>query len=238
MLILSDGFCPACGKPAPVSDYLSIAEICGGHLLLDDTQSLGIFGHSPNKANPYGLNGGGILQWSRNTNKPNVIVVSSMAKAFGVPVAVLSGSDKVIRRYKEKSKVRVHCSPPSNAVIHAARHALALNRRVGDRLRKHLSRLVCHLRKLMATAGFLMKGGICPVQTFPAQSTYDAVRLYEQLLRQGVKAVLHRGTTRKRALISFLINAVHNLGDIDYLVNALIALTKRRNLEVTYEIQT
>ena len=46
-LVVADGFCPRCGRPAPVSDYLDEARRLGGSLLIDDTQALGIFGHSP-----------------------------------------------------------------------------------------------------------------------------------------------------------------------------------------------
>lgn len=105
-LIVSDGFCPSCGRPAPVSDYLSIAETFRGRLILDDTQALGIFGHSPGKYTPYGIGGGGILRWYNIIKNPNVLLISSMAKAFGVPVAVLSGSDAKVKRFILRSRVK------------------------------------------------------------------------------------------------------------------------------------
>jgi 8-amino-7-oxononanoate synthase len=57
-LIVADGFCPGCGKPAPIEAYLENARADGGLLILDDTQSLGIFGSSPSRDAPYGKGGG------------------------------------------------------------------------------------------------------------------------------------------------------------------------------------
>jgi 8-amino-7-oxononanoate synthase len=237
-LIVSDGFCPSCGRPVPLSDYLSIAEAFGGYLLLDDTQALGILGHSPSRNNPYGIGGGGILRWSNVIHNPRLLVVSSMAKAFGAPVAVLSGSKAMVSHFRERSKIRVHCSPPSNAIIHAAEHALALNKNFGDRMRQNLLRLVRRFRHLMARAGFLPKGGVFPVQTLSRSESLDPVVLHERLLSHGIQTVLHQGDASKRALISLLMNARHGLPDIDYLVNALIEMTRVNKLEVSYEIRT
>src|SRR5262245_60819733 len=40
-VIVCDGFCPACGGPAPIADYRELAVGRGGRLLIDDTQALG-----------------------------------------------------------------------------------------------------------------------------------------------------------------------------------------------------
>jgi 8-amino-7-oxononanoate synthase len=51
-IVVADGFCPACGEPAPIAAYLEIARARDGLLILDDTQALGILGHSPGRADP------------------------------------------------------------------------------------------------------------------------------------------------------------------------------------------
>ena len=47
-VVIADGYCPACGGPAPIGDYLDIVRRFGGLLVLDDTQSLGVLArHRP-----------------------------------------------------------------------------------------------------------------------------------------------------------------------------------------------
>jgi 8-amino-7-oxononanoate synthase len=82
-----------------------------------------------------------------------VLVISSLAKGFGVPVSALSGSGDVVRWFEERSETRVHCSPPSVAVIHATEHALVVNQERGDALRQLLAQLVGLIRKKLAEVG-------------------------------------------------------------------------------------
>src|SRR5262245_38188986 len=86
-VVVTDGFCPRCGRAAPLGAYLDAAERWGGRLVIDDTQALGILGRHPRPLAPYGGGGGGSLRWSKLAS-PDVIVVASLAKGFGVPVAV------------------------------------------------------------------------------------------------------------------------------------------------------
>ena len=62
-IIVADGYCPGCGRLAPIPAYAEIARHAGGYLVLDDTQALGILGEAPSRANPYGTGGGGSLRW-------------------------------------------------------------------------------------------------------------------------------------------------------------------------------
>ncbi len=90
-LVLCDGVCPGSDSQPPLADYAALAHRHGGWLVIDDTQGLGVFGHSASPAAPYGLGGGGSLQWHA-IGGDHVVVGSSLAKGFGVPVALLAGS--------------------------------------------------------------------------------------------------------------------------------------------------
>lgn len=227
-LVVSDGFCTSCGKSAPVAEYLECVRAFGGQLILDDTQALGILGHSTVSDMPYGWGGGGILRWS-NIRGPDVIVVSSLAKGFGVPVAVLSGSNAMIRRFEMESKTRVHCSPPSLAVIHAAEHALDVNHEHGDALRLRLVQLVRRFRNRLKKAGFSATGGLFPVQTLAPIPEIDARTLHQRLFQLGIRTVLRQGVNKNSPCISVLITARHTPCDIDHAVYALVhAVAKMR----------
>jgi 8-amino-7-oxononanoate synthase len=227
-VVVTDGFCPGCGQPAPLASYLENARAFGGRLVIDDTQALGIFGSSPRPGAPYGTGGGGMLAWS-NIGGPDVLVVSSLAKAFGVPVAVLAGSQTSVRSFEEKSETRVHCSPPSTATIHALEHALEANSRSGNAIRLRLAALVKHFRKSMAAAGFNFSGELFPVQTLEYPCGRAAAVLYERLRRAHIFAVL--GSTHNRSgVIRLLITAKNATRDFDYTAEKLAEASKPQAL--------
>ena len=219
-LLVTDGFCPACGKPAPLSDYLDSVRTSGGMLIVDDTQALGIFGHSPSPDAPYGREGGGTLA-QLQIGGPDVLLIGSLAKGFGVPVAVLGGSRTAVEEFAANSQTRVHCSPPAVAVIRAAEHALQVNHRSGDRLRLRLAGLVMRFRRKAAKAGFRFTGGLFPVQTLAPTSKADTLRRHESLLRRGVRTVLRQAADGGGPRISFVITARHTPEAIDRAATAL-----------------
>jgi 8-amino-7-oxononanoate synthase len=226
-LVVTDSFCPGCGKPAPLVAYLESARSYNGLLILDDTQALGIFGHAPGPQTPYGKGGGGALCRS-NMSGPDILVGSSLAKGFGVPVAVLAGSEVMLHRFTMQSETRTHSSSPSMAVIHAAMDALAVNQECGDTLRLRLAQRVRHFRTHLAETGFSATGGLFPVQTLTPLPILNAGVLHERLLRLGVRTVLRRSHNGNGPRISFLLTALHRLQDIDRAVEALTYATRAR----------
>ena len=101
-VIVADGFCALCGRPAPLSRYLDLVAPSGGYVVIDDTQALGILGRAASGRGPYGVGGGGSPRWQA-ISSPHLIVGSSLAKAFGVPLASLCGSARLIRHFDEES---------------------------------------------------------------------------------------------------------------------------------------
>jgi 8-amino-7-oxononanoate synthase len=213
-VVVADGFCPGCGHLSPLPGYLDLIRKRGGYLVLDDTQALGILGHSPGVGSPYGKSGGGSLRWSRASSS-QIIMVSSLAKGFGVPVAVLSGSRIWIERFESQSETRLHTSPPSTAVFHAAGHALAVNRARGDALRSRLAYLVRQFRKHLSTCDLSTIGSSFPVQILRRIPKLDAQRVHSRLLDLGIHAVLHRPRCKRGVALSFLITALHRFADIE-----------------------
>ncbi len=205
-VILADGYSPGSGNWPPLTAYARIAAAGAGFLVLDDTQVLGLFGPGGGGSVPHhGLAG------------EHVIVGASLAKGFGVPLAVLAGSRAVLQRFDACSQTRTHASPPSVAVIQAGRHALAVNHQSGDALRQRLWQRIAQLQQGLAHAGIACRGGRFPVQTLllgPAGRT-----LHAALARRGIDTVLQAsGAT---TLISFLLRADHRSCDVDRAVAAL-----------------
>jgi 8-amino-7-oxononanoate synthase len=221
-LIVTDGFCPSCGRVAPLGEYLALARNWGGLLVADDTQALGVLGHSPSAQMPFGYGGGGSLRWS-GTSGPEALVFASLAKGFGAPIAVLAGSRERVRDYEGKSLTRVHCSPPSIATLRATEHALACNRREGDARRSTLLTLVQRFRRGLSVVGVATGHGLFPVQTIQSSPGMSAPTLHRRLAERGVRAVLHRGENGSPR-VSFLLTARHTPDEIDAAASTINAV--------------
>jgi 8-amino-7-oxononanoate synthase len=219
-LVVVDGFCPPCGRAAPLPGYLEAARRFGGRLIVDDTQAFGVFGRRSTLAASWGCGGGGSLAW-HGIGGSDVIVIASLAKGFGVPVAFLGGSAATVHRFDDRSATRVHCSPPSVVVTMAAARALAVNRRCGDAIRAHLAGLVRHFRHRLAEIGWPAAGDLFPVQMLVSVPSVDLVRLHTQLERAGISALLLRGHDSGAPRLAWVITARHHRVDLDRAADAL-----------------
>src|SRR5262249_47826617 len=150
-----------------------------------------------------------------------LIIVSSLAKAFGVPVAMLGGAQDMIATFEHRSATRTHCSPPSAAVIASAGHALSVNKNCGDTLRLRLAQRVTHLRRRMRLLNLVERGGLFPMQVVSLPDGVNAGALHEALLKRGVQTVLHRKENGTGARISFVITARHTFNEIDRAMDRL-----------------
>ncbi|MDD1615716.1 MAG: 8-amino-7-oxononanoate synthase [Methylococcaceae bacterium NSP1-2] len=222
-VVVTDGFCPACGKLAPIHDYLTIVRHFRGLLVLDDTQALGILGEQLGTKAPYGFGGGGTLRWS-GVSGSDILVGASLAKGFGVPIATLAGSEFMIQQFIRLSDTRVHCSPPSVAVIQAAEHALVVNQTQGNRLRQQLAQRIRQFREGLRLIGLASIGGWFPVQTLHGIIGTAAVRLHQQLAQRGIQTVLSQPRNATQARLSFLITARHSVMEIDRCIEMLDVL--------------
>lgn len=230
-VIVTDGVCPARGRTAPVTDYLAALDRYGGCLIMDDTQGLGILGLSPTPCMPYGHGGGGTLRW-HGVRDPRVWVVSSLAKAFGVPMAVLAASQHRIECFARRSETRVHCSPPCAVTFLAATQALAINHQKGATLRQRLLTRVQRFRAGLADSGLTPDGGMFPVQTLSAVSSHGIVPLHRALLGRGIHTVLQQLRNGRTPRLSFILTARHRDADIDAAIDVITNTTQYvRHLE-------
>jgi 8-amino-7-oxononanoate synthase len=218
-IVLTDGLCPSCGRVAPVADYLEEMRHMDGLLVIDDTQGLGVLG-SPAPGAPYGLGGGGVLRWTA-TPPDGVLVVASLGKALGVPVAVVAGGSAIVGRYAAGSETRVHCSPPSAAHVAAAAHALRANRERGDALRTRLAGLVRAFRRGVADRDVDLAPGLFPMQTIRRVRGASMTGLQQRLAAGGVRAVAHTACDGGTPALSFLFRATHTAVDVATAVDAL-----------------
>jgi 8-amino-7-oxononanoate synthase len=215
-VVLADGYTPGVG-PAPVRAYLENARERGGLLVLDDTQALGLLG----------AEGGGSLR-EHGVGGTDVVLVSSLAKGFGAPIAALSGAHALVRHFEAHSATRVHCSPPSIAALRAAARALEINERCGEGLRRRLAAVVRRLRNGLAGAGLHPRGGLFPVQVLGPPDVPDPAQAHERLRQLGVACVLRRDALGGPPELAFVLTVRHAPSDVDRAVAAVVHATGAR----------
>jgi 8-amino-7-oxononanoate synthase len=214
-LVVSDGVCPGCGGMAPLGAYLELVGERDGLLLIDDTQALGVLGRRDGPdGGPYGAGGGGSPAWA-GVGGPRLVVVASLAKGFGVPLAVTAGERRLVGRLAAGGPAREHASPPSTADLRAAEHALAANQRIGEERRRRLAALVGRLRRALARRGIGGGGGGFPVQSLPVMPPGTAARVAAALAARGVRGVLHRPRCLPGATVTLLVTAGHTPAAVD-----------------------
>ena len=219
-LVVTDGLCPDCGRVPPLDRYLALVEERGGWLLVDDSQALGLLGRDPRPEKPYGQGGGGSPTFL-GISSPRLLLVSSLAKSFGVPLGVLAGTGEAVGSFLRRSETLVYSSPPSVAAVRAAEAALAINRERGDRLREQLAERVRRFRNGLRELGLEAAGGLSPVQNLEIPAGVDPLDLFRRLAAVGVKAVLRQGRCRPGPLLTFLLRADVAPEEIDRAVGLL-----------------
>lgn len=212
-VVVADAVSVRSGRALPVAEYLEAVRAYRGLLVIDNTQALGVFGTSPSHSMPYGWGGGGILPHVAASGE-DVVLISSLAKAFGAPLAVLAGSRQFIAEFKALSETRDHCSPPSTVALLAAQRALECNARMGERLRERLLQRVGALRSGLAGMGIGTGGGWFPVQTLNLPEALDAVELNARLLECGIRTVPLKPRSDRGAQLAVVLRADHEMAEI------------------------
>lgn len=210
-LLLADGYTPGNDAAPPLAAYADIVASQYGLLLLDDTQALGVLGPR----------GGGSVAAHGLAGAP-VLSGASLAKGFGAPLAVLAGRRQLLGSFMAASQSRVHCSPPSAAVVVAAAHALQLNRRSGHVLRRRLQERIRQLRTLLAARGVACAGGGFPVQRIALARGCDGAALHAQLSCAGIEVLLQG--TRARPVLTLLLRADHGAEEVAHAARTIAQL--------------
>lgn len=214
--VLAEGWHPGHG-PAPLAAYLRLLRPTPeAVLLLDDTQALGVLGHRPTPAQPLGRGGGGSLRRAglAAAATAQVLTICSLAKGYGVPVAVLAGSAARLAQWRATAPTRMHTSPVSGWHGWAAAAALAHDARHGEAARQRLARALADFRAAAAGAGLRAHGGDFAVQMLRLGRPGPAVALHQHLARHGIGALLLAGPAPGAAPdVAFCLCAGHRPAD-------------------------
>ena len=218
VIIVTDGWCPDCGQPAPLSELGQIAASRGGLLLVDDTLAAGVLGTAPTTARPFGVGGGGTLCWL-GASPVATVQVASFAKAYGAPLAVTTGPPGMVAGFRTHGS-RWHSSPPSAADLAAAEVATR-DEGANDRRRQHLAGLVLLLREGLMSLGLPVNGRPFPMVSVVPPDAPLARALYGRLVSHGIGALLRKARCRDRVTVTFSVTAANKREDITQVIDAL-----------------
>lgn len=218
-VVFVDGVSGTNWAAAPLRDYLRCIEHRSGILVVDDTQTIGLLGHSASPDAPYGVGGGGSLRW-HEIESPAALMITSLAKAFGVPVAAVAGSRRLTDWFNTSSQTRMHCSPPSIPTFCALEHALDVNQSDGEELRRRLVDNVRQVRESLAP--FLVPTDIpyFPVMYIPMPSEKIAHAIDAALRDQGIRVVFQYGTDGAINM-ALITTSAHTRDELEYATGAL-----------------
>ena len=219
-LIVADGLCPSCGRAAPLPALASLAADAGGRRDRRHPGARRARARAVSDA-PLGIGGGGTLAWHGLASR-NTVVGASLAKAFGAPLAILSGAAETLTRIAREGETRIHTSPPSATDVAAGRNAVAVNRAQGDQLRTRLVRLVGQLRQELRKLGLQPRSELpIPMQVVAMPSLRAAKVALASLDENGVRALVTRSCREDLPSLTLLITARHAPADISRAVAAL-----------------
>jgi 8-amino-7-oxononanoate synthase len=221
VVLLVDGLCPGCGQLAPLDRLAAAVAPRRGVVLVDDTQSVGLAGLGPTRRTPYGRGGGGTAAWLGLPAAAPVLIVASTAKAYGAPLAVVTGPARLVSQVRRRGPSRTHGSGPSAAAMAALAGALATEPFDAAQRRHVVAALVRRFRSSCRASGLpAPDGGRWPTQTVPVPAGTVAA-VHDSLLHKGVRAVMVHRRCRPGLGIAFLITADHTPAMIDRAVRAV-----------------
>lgn len=219
LVIVTDGWCPSCNQPAPLAELQARVRGPGGWLIVDDSLAYGVLGDRC--AGPEFGDGSGTLRWS-GLDHDQVIWVSSMAKAYGAPLAVTTGDRTTIGRLARQGGNRVHSSPPSAGDLAAAEAAVRAPARAAGR-RSRLLAHTLHLRGALREAGVPAVGRPFPVVSVRLPDPGEGWKRWRTLRDRGIRTVVQQPRCGTGALLSMLVRADHADAEVVDLVRALRA---------------
>ena len=224
LLLVTDGWCHGCGRPAPLPRLQRMACDTVGLVVVDDSQAFGVLGRR-HAGDPFG-DGSGTPRWS-GVDHSHVLWVASMAKAYGAPLAVITGDRATVDRLAREGDNRLHSSPPSAADLGAG--AAALSACASTRARR--ARLCTHvlaLRRSLRQEGLSLNGLPFPVVGVRFVDSGGALQWWSALRDMRIHTVVQRTCGQSGALLSAVLRADHSADDIERLIGAIRRLGRRR----------
>jgi len=216
-LVMSDGVFPTTGVIAPLRDYVEVLSPYDDALLcVDDSHAIGVIGEEGKGTFEYlGLRG------------PRLYLVGTLSKAVGGVGGIVPGSQQLMEKIRQHSRVPVGASPASVAAAAAAAMGLRILSEHPE-MRKLLWSNVARVRGGLRKLG--LDVGTSPVPIVSIQSTpgLDVERLFQELDKRDIVVahVAARGYSDAPNVdaLRIAVFSTHTEAQIDCLLDSMASL--------------
>jgi len=208
-LIASDGLFPIWAEPAPVAEYLKIAEEFNGAVWVDDAHGVGILGE----------NGRGVYEYF-HLNSKRLFMGSTLSKAFGAYGGFVIGNPQFINILKSGNVMTGTNSPP-NAIVSAALKGLEIVKN-NPELRLKLQNNATYLKNKIKNLGIATEENTFPIVTFSLENSDRMQNIQHSLMNEGIyiQFVKYVGSGAD-GVLRMVVTSGHTEEEIDFLVSAL-----------------
>ena len=213
VVVVTDGLCGSCLRPAPLAGLAEVAERSGGHLVVDDSLAAGV-----------GPGGAGTAAWLGPAPE-RMLWVASLAKGYAAPVAAMAGPADLLALVRSNGPTRMHSSPASACDVDALRQGLADPTVAGRRRRlaSHVDRVRGHLEQLDLAPLGVPFAVVCT-----EGGRLDPLELQQRLARRGVRALATRGRCTGRPTLTLCLRADLSSSDLERIESAFTWAVRRR----------
>jgi 8-amino-7-oxononanoate synthase len=206
------------GIAAPLAEIVDGCARRGATVVVDDSQGIGLLGE-PAAGLPYGRGGLGSLTRVGRRGASSVILVASLIKGFGIPLAFVAARKQVIDRIASHGDTAWSSSPPDLPSQVAATRALHVNATVGENARRTLAESVILIDEVARTQG----SGAFPVRSRRFGSNAAAARYHAALADAGLFALFDK----RAAAVRFVVTAAHTGPVLARALDALDSIWRR-----------
>lgn len=222
VVLVTDGLCGSCLRPAPLRDLAEVARRHSGELVVDDTLAAGVLGRRDESARTLGSGGGGTAAW---LGVEPGLTVASLAKGLSAPLAVVAGPTSRLERVRRDGPTRVHAGPPTAADVTALRSGLDDD--TLDARRARLARLVLRARRTLEELDLRPLGIPFPVLATEGGRS-DPLEIHRALAATGIRSLATTGRCTGRPTLTLCLRADQGDAEVRRLDRALRAAVSGR----------
>jgi glycine C-acetyltransferase len=219
-LIITDGVFSMDGDIAPLPPLVELAEKYGALMMVDDAHGEGVLGHGGRGAvDHFGLHGRVDVE------------IGTLSKAFGVVGGFVAGRKIIIDHLRQKARPFLFSSalPPADVAACCAAVDMLES---SDALVQKLWSNARYFKTRMQAAGFSTGASETPITPVLLGEAKVAQEFSRRLFDQGVFAMAIGFPTvpMGKARIRSMISAAHSEADLDFGIQAFIAVGKQLDI--------
>lgn len=234
-MICIDGVFSMHGQYADVKTVAEISRKHGALLYIDDAHGFGLLGErSKDESCPYGDKGNSIIRHFNETYD-NIVMVTTMSKAYSSYVAVMCCSTDVKQFLKAVLAPYLYTGPAPVATLATALKGLEANEKRGDQIRADIYEKCSILTQAIKDLNFRTDNTTnFPIYNFYLENPDQINEVAEHLFQEGIYVTLapYPMVAKKDVGFRVQITAANTKEELNYLIRVL------GNLPNYFPIQT